>query len=69
MKKFLFLLLFFSLSFLYSNDVLDDFISEQVNVESQLLDQNISLKEKIKIKEEQTIRYQDFLLEYAAIKE
>ena len=58
-----------STSFLFSNDVLDDFINEQVKIESQLLDQNLSLEKKIEIKDTQDARYQKFLLEYAANKE
>ncbi|MGB5507070.1 MAG: mechanosensitive ion channel family protein [Sulfurovum sp.] len=69
MKKIIFLLIFLSTSFLFSNDVLDDFINEQVKIESQLLDQNLSLEKKIEIKDTQDARYQKFLLEYAANKE
>ncbi len=60
---------FFASSFLFSNDVLDDFITEQVEVERKLLDQNLTLEEKIKVKEEQDARYQEFLLQYATNKE
>jgi MscS family membrane protein len=56
-------------SFLFSNDIVNDFINEQVKIEGQLLDQNLSLDKKIKIKEKQDLRYQEFLLEYAANKE
>lgn len=69
MKKCIFLLFFLASSLLFSNDFLDDFITEQVKIESQLLDQNLSLEEKIRIKEEQDTRYQKFLLDYAANKE
>ena len=69
MKKIIFLLFFLFTSLLFSNDVLNDFINEQVKIESQLLDQNLSLEEKIEIKEKQDIRYQEFLLQYATNKE
>ena len=54
---------------LFSNDFLDEFINEQIKIESQLIDQNLSLEEKIKIKEAQDSKYQEFLLQYAANKE
>lgn len=69
MKKIIFFLFFLLTSSLFSSDVLNDFIDEQVKIESQLLDQNISLDERIKIKEEQANRYKEFLLQYAANKE
>lgn len=56
-------------SFLFSNDTLDDFINEQVKIESQLLDENLSLEEKIEIKKEQGNIYQEFLIQYAANKD
>lgn len=52
--------------FLFANVSLDDFIKEQIKVEAQLLDQNISLEEKIKIKKNQEKEYQGFLLHYAS---
>ncbi len=69
MKKIIFLLFFLFTSFLFSNDILNEFLDEQVKVESKLLDQNLSLDEKIEIKEAQETRYQEFLLKYAANKE
>jgi len=68
LKKLLFIsLLFFSL-FLFGNDTLDDFINQQIKVEKQLIDNNISLEEKIKIKHAQERSYQDLFLDYAANK-
>ncbi len=69
MKKIIFLLFFLFTSFLFSNDIFNEFLDEQVKVESKLLDQNLSLDEKIEIKEAQETRYQEFLLKYAANKE
>jgi MscS family membrane protein len=69
LKKIIFLLFFLFTSLLFSKDVLNQFINEQVKIESQLLDQNLSLEKKIEIKEEQNNRYQEFLLQYAANKE
>lgn len=69
LKKILFLLLFLSPSFLLAVDTFDNFINEQIKVESQLLDQNLSLDKKIEIKEVQAITYQDFFLRYASNKE
>ena len=63
------LLFFLFTSFLFSNDILNEFLDEQIKVESKLLDQNLSLDEKIEIKEAQETRYQEFLLKYAANKE
>ena len=69
MKKLLFLsLLFFSL-FLFGNDTLDDFITQQITIEKQLVDDNTSIEEKIKIKKAQTRDYQEFFLGYAANKD
>jgi len=56
-------------SSLFSTDVLNKFIEEQIKIESQLLDYNLSLEKKIKIKEEQGNRYKEFLLQYASNKE
>ncbi|HEY9128974.1 MAG TPA: mechanosensitive ion channel family protein [Sulfurovum sp.] len=69
MKKIIFFLFILLTSSLFSSDLLNNFIDEQVNIERQLLDQNISLNERIKIKEEQANRYKEFLLQYAANKE
>ena len=56
-------------SSLFSTDVLNKFIEEQIKIEIQLLDYNLSLEKKIKIKEEQGNRYKEFLLQYASNKE
>ena len=69
MKKIIYLLFFLFTSLLFPNDVLDDFITEQLKIESQLLDQNLSLEQKIEIKDSQDSRYQEFLLQYASNKE
>ncbi len=69
MKKIIFFFLLFSTPFLFANDVLDDFINEQIKIEAKLLDQNLSLEKKIDIKKEQGRQYQEFLLLYAADKE
>ncbi len=68
MKKLLFLLLFFYSTLLLAGDSLDDFIDQQIKVEKQLLDENISIDERIKIKKAQTHDYQEFFLAYAADK-
>jgi len=69
LKKIIFLLFFLFTSFLSSNDRLDDFINEQIKIESQLLDENLSLDKKIKIKKEQGHIYHDFFIQYASNKE
>ncbi len=69
MKKILFLIFLFSTSFLLANDPFDDFIDEQIKVEAKLLDQNLSLDQKVKIKKGQGNTYQEFFLRYAADKE
>lgn len=64
------LLLFFILftHSLLANDSLDDFIDEQIKVEAQFLDQNLSLDKKVDIKNKQEISYGKFFLYYAADK-
>ena len=69
MKKLFFLLSIFTLTFLFSSDNLDAFIDKQMLVEKQLVDQNISLEQKIKMQELQEKEYQNFLFEYASEKE
>jgi len=69
LKKIIFILLFLSASFLFANDDFDNFINEQIKVEGQLLDFNLSLDKKIEIKEVQAKTYQDFFLLYASDKE
>ena len=65
MKKILFLLLFFTGTLLYAEDLLDHFIDQQLKVEQQLIDDNISIDKKIKIKKAQSRDFQEFLLQYA----
>lgn len=69
MKKILFLILFFNSALLLSNDAFDDFIDAQIKVEAKLLDQNLTLDEKVKIKKEQGDTYQEFFLLYATDKD
>ncbi len=69
MKKLLFFFLLFGTALLLANDKLDDFITQQIQVEKQLLDTNTSMKEKIKLKKNQIHDYQNFFLQYASDKE
>ena len=69
MLKKILLLLIFSTALLLADNTLDNFLNEQIKIESQLLDQNLSLEKKVDIKKEQEIKYQMFLLEYATNKE
>jgi len=69
LKKLLFISILFFSGFLFGNDTLDDFINQQIKVEKQLLDNNISIEEKIKIKKIQTHNYQEFFLAYAVDKQ
>ncbi len=72
LKKILFLLLLFSTSLIFANDTndtLDNFLNEQIKIEGQLLDLNLSLEKKIDIKKAQANSYQEFLMEYATNKE
>ena len=71
MKKLLFILFIFTSTFLFAaekTDTLDTFINQQIKVEKQLLDENISIEKRIKIKKAQSHDYQEFFLEYAADK-
>ncbi len=68
LKKILFLILLFSTHFLLANDLLDDFIDEQIKVEAQFFDQNLSLDKKVDIKKKQVLQYGTFFLQYAADK-
>ena len=69
LKKVLFLIFLFSTQFLFANDLLNDFIDEQIKIEAKFFDQNLSLDKKVDIKKEQQIQYGKFLLQYAAVKE
>lgn len=62
--KQIILLLLFTIQFLLAGNTLDDFINEQMKTESQLLDFNLSIEDKLDIKKEQAHRYQEFLLQY-----
>lgn len=69
MNKILFLILFFFNSLLLANNTFDSFIDAQIKTEAKLLDQNLSLDAKVKIKKKQGKSYQDFFLSYAADKD
>ncbi len=62
----IFLLL--SSNFLFASDLLDTFIDQQIKVEKQLDDDNISVEKKLDLKKMQIRDYQEFFLEYAATK-
>ena len=49
--------------------MLDDFINEQISIEKQLIDDNITLDEKMKIKLMQERSYQDLFLDSSANKD
>lgn len=68
MKKIIFLIFLFTTQFLLANNTLDNFINEQIKIERQLLDQNLTLEEKVDIKKTQENTYKKFLLQYAADK-
>jgi len=68
LKKLLFILFIFTGTFLFAaekTDTLDTFINQQIKVEKQLTDDNITIDKKIKIKKEQVQDYQEFFLNYA----
>ena len=68
MKKIviLFLLIF---SFLYaSNDIFDQFVDQQIKIESKLLDHNLTKKERKKIRKKQDHDYQIFFFDFATDK-
>ncbi len=69
LKKTLLLLFLFFTHSLLANDFLDKFIDEQIKVEAQFFDQNLSLDQKVDIKKEQQVQYGKFFLQYAADKE
>ena len=68
LKKILFFFLLFS-QILLANTLLDDFIDTQIQVEAKFLDQNLTLDEKVKIKEDQEFAYRKFFMLYASDKE
>jgi len=68
LKKFIFLYFLFFAASLFSNDLFNDFINEQIKVEAKFLDQNLSLEKKMEIKEKQEQEYQKFFMQYASKK-
>lgn len=69
MKKIIFSIFILSTQLLLANVSLDNFINEQLKVEANILDQNISLDKKIDLKKKQEIEYQEFLLLYISNQE
>jgi len=65
LKKLLFLLFLFTTTLLFAENKLDTFIDQQLKIEKQLLDENIPIEEKLKLKKEQSKEFQEFLLQYA----
>jgi len=65
LKKILFLLLIFTNIFLLANSELETFIDQQIKIEQQLLDGNISVGKRMKIKKSQNKDYREFFLQYA----
>ena len=63
MKKILFLLLSLNV-FVLSTDTFDDFINQQIKIEGQLLDQNLSLEKQMDIKKSQKKQYKTFFILY-----
>jgi MscS family membrane protein len=68
LKKLLFLILFFTATLLLANEQFDTFIEQQMKVEKQLMDNNISSKERKSLRKAQVKDYQEFFLQYAADK-
>jgi len=66
LKKFTFLSIFFFTAYIFGNDIFDDFIDGQIKVETQFLDQNLSVEKKMEIKQEQEKDYQKFFIQYAS---
>ncbi|HIP19333.1 MAG TPA: mechanosensitive ion channel family protein [Sulfurovum sp.] len=69
MKKLLFLLFIFSHTLIFANPALDAFIDQQIEVERQLIDNNISVDKKMEIKKLQSEQYREFFIQYAADRE
>ncbi len=65
-KKIAIIFFLFSASLLFASDTLDDFIIKQSEVESLLLDSNLTLDEKVLIKKEQESSYDKFFIGYVA---
>ena len=66
MKKLLFLLLLFVSTVLFAENRLDTFIDQQLKIEQQLIDDNVTMEEKVKLKKKQSREFQEFLLQYAS---
>ena len=69
MKKIILFFLFLSFTSLFAMNEVDTFIEKQLHVEAQLLDSNVSAKEKNHIIKKQTQEYRTFFLSYASMKE
>lgn len=69
LKKLLFWIFLFSPLFLFATDSFDNFIDEQIKVETKLLDQNLSLETKVKLKKSQESAYKKFFLAYITNKD
>ncbi len=67
LKKILLLAILFS-TFLFSKDTLNPFLDQQMKVEAQLLEQNLTKEERATIQKKQHSEYQHFFMEYAANK-
>ena len=67
MKKLLVLTILFT-SILLANTALDIFLDQQMHIEKQLLDQNLTKEERADIEKEQNEEYQHFFLQYATNK-
>ena len=67
--KAIVVLLIISISFLLgSDDLLDNFINQQIGIEAKLQDQNLSQKEIKKIRDTQKDAYKEFFLDFATDK-
>ena len=69
MKKILFLMFLSFSSILFAKSTLNDFINDQIKIEAQLLDYNLSLEKKVALKESQVTQYQEFFFHYASEKD
>jgi len=68
LKKLLILLIVFTTTFIFANNQLDTFLVEQMGVEQQLMENNITSKKKATLRKSQVKDYQEFFLHYAANK-
>jgi len=67
-KHFFFIIFIFLTVSLFGEDTLEQFLNQQMKVEAQLLEQNLTQKERTEIQEEQHSEYQHFFLQYASNK-